>query len=437
MEMQDSPETSSWRQEFLSKFTAIPASETTFSLPEQGGLESYQYNALEFKGGIRVNKKHPISVWRATANNRLFAIKQPVSDQEVMRLIKTFREAFPEILNESILDRLRQDYDPFILEKRAYERIYQASKGSKAYFPECYDCPKKRILVIEYLRPSLTSRCICSNSVPAYFSKDLELLRKEKTHINLSNLEKRWYESLFIDRLKRLTALHSIGITHGDIKEDHFRLPGDFHDTVLFDFSRAYTITSERPYLVQGRMIDSRYTSRWAAWRRASEMLNLAPSSIKENAFKSRYDLNDEDSLAKSSSAERELIAMRVYRVPAEFAFPSLASILPFLEEASTGKLRTWLISMAGSLEDYVALWIKSHGSGGSYLIAMASESGETTFYDSSPGTVKTESGKYYLFLIPRSWLEMLKVSEEFATRILMTRSGKRAWTVNREASFG
>jgi hypothetical protein len=46
-------------------------------------------------------------------------------------------------------------------------------------------------------------------------------------------------------------------------------------------------------------------------------MLNLAPSSIKENAFKSRYDLNDEDSLAKSPSAERELIAMRIYRVPA------------------------------------------------------------------------------------------------------------------------
>lgn len=46
-------------------------------------------------------------------------------------------------------------------------------------------------------------------------------------------------------------------------------------------------------------------------------MLNPVPSRIKENAFKSRYDLNDEDSLAKSSSAEQELIAMRIYRVPA------------------------------------------------------------------------------------------------------------------------
>lgn len=190
-------------------------------------------------------------------------------------MIKTYREAFPETLNKSILDRVRQDYDPFTLEKRAYERIHQASKGSKAYFPECYDCPDKRILVIEYLRSSLTSRCICSSSVPPYFSKDLELLRNESTNTNLSTLERRWYESLFIDRLKRLTALHSIGITHGDIKEDHFRLPGDFHDTVLFDFSRAYTITSERPYLVQGYVIDSRYKSRWATWRSMQRLVEM------------------------------------------------------------------------------------------------------------------------------------------------------------------
>jgi hypothetical protein len=107
------------------------------------------------------------------------------------------------------------------------------------------------------------------------------------------------------------------------------------------------------------------------------------------------------------------------------------------LEEASKGKPQTWLISMAVSLEDYVALWIKSHGSGGSYLIAMASDSGENTSYYSPQGTFKTESEKYYLFLIPRSWLEVLKVSREFATRILTTRSGKRAWTVDQETSFG
>lgn len=175
---------------------------------------------------------------------------------------------------------------------------------------------------------------------------------------------------------------------------------------------------------------------------------------MKENTFKSRYNLNDENSLARSSSAERELIAMRIYRVPAgqyskikylyittisrsEFAFPSLASILPFLEEALKGKPQTWLISIVVSLEDYIALWIKSHGSGDSYLIAMASESGENTSYYSPQGTFKTESEKYYLFLIPRSWLNVLELSQEFATRVLMTRFGKRAWTVDKETSFG
>lgn len=118
-----------------------------------------------------------------------------------------------------------------------------------------------------------------------------------------------------------------------------------------------------------------------------------------------------------------------------EFAFPSLASILPFLEEALTGKPQNLVVSTAISLEEYAALWIKSHDSYGSCLIAMASESGETNYFP--PATVKAKNEKYFLFLIPRSWLEVLKISQEFATRILATRSGKRTWTVNRETSFG
>lgn len=46
-----------------------------------------------------------------------------------MELISTFREAFPETPNKSVLDRVRQDIDPFILEKRAYERIYQVHQS--------------------------------------------------------------------------------------------------------------------------------------------------------------------------------------------------------------------------------------------------------------------------------------------------------------------
>lgn len=76
MESHDLSETSPWLREFLSEFTSIPASETTFSSPEQGRLEPYQYSALKFRGPIRIDKKHPISVWLATADNQVFAVKK-------------------------------------------------------------------------------------------------------------------------------------------------------------------------------------------------------------------------------------------------------------------------------------------------------------------------------------------------------------------------
>lgn len=168
--------------------------------------------------------------------------------------------------------------DPFTLEQRVYEKIESVySEGQKSFFPKyygtlgnCHEETGRRAIGLELLRSSLRSRCMCSNSVPSYLMTDLQLLRDEMkagvevksgekcgTKLLLLPLEIQWYESLFLDRLKRLTALHYIGITHGDIKEDHFRLPTDFHDCVLFDFSRAYTFTPQRPYMVQAHVIYS------------------------------------------------------------------------------------------------------------------------------------------------------------------------------------
>jgi hypothetical protein len=168
--------------------------------------------------------------------------------------------------------------DPFILEQRAYERIYQVySDAEKAFFPKYYGAintkEMSRAIVLEYMRSSVRSRCVFSASVPLHLKTNLKLLKddldafereeRDGTKRRLSLLEKKWCESLFIDRLKRLTTLHSIGVTHGDIKEDHFRLFGDdFHDTVLFDFSRAYTFTLHRPYMVQACIIYSRFADR-------------------------------------------------------------------------------------------------------------------------------------------------------------------------------
>ena len=45
-------------------------------------------------------------------------------------------------------------------------------------------------------------------------------------------------------------ALHRIGVTHRDVQDHHFRLPGDIYDTVLFDFSESYTFTRKWPFRV-------------------------------------------------------------------------------------------------------------------------------------------------------------------------------------------
>lgn len=205
-------------------------------------------------------------------------------------MLRTFPEAFTDPTADT--EQIRQDMDPFVLEQRAYDTIHSlASEASKAFFPSYYgNIQGERALVIELLRPSpsLKSRCLCSSSVPSYLTAELRSLREDDVYNTLSSLEISWYESLFVDRLKRLTALHSVGISHGDIKEDHFQLPGDFHDTVLFDFSHSYTITRQRPLLVQGYVIDSRYSRRWATWRSLEKLVKLERDWVR-SLIKRRY----------------------------------------------------------------------------------------------------------------------------------------------------
>lgn len=115
-----------------------------------------------------------------------------------------------------------------------------------------------------------------------------------------------------------------------------------------------------------------------------------------------------------------------------ELAFPSLASLLPFLEAASPNHSKSWAISRAGSLEGYVALWTRSHHSNHSVcLLAMVAYSGETLRTWTS---ATSPDGQYHLILLPTVWLtEGLLVSEEFVFGILSSQSKSReAWTVNR-----
>lgn len=138
---------------------------------------------------------------------------------------------------------------------------------------------------------------------------------------------------------------------------------------------------------------------------------------------------------------------MRTVSLP-EFAFPSLASILPFLEEASAEKPSIWIISRASSLENYFAGWIQSAATSSSddepSLISMVSHSGEDVSAGGSvsPTSVATKSAsrKYCLLLIPREWgnQEGLSIPSKLASRIIASRpENQKAWTVQKSDLFG
>lgn len=106
-----------------------------------------------------------------------------------------------------------------------------------------------RAVVLEAIRPKLASRRILAacREDSCEFQQQLNILR------SLSGFEVEYYHVLFHDRIRHLSVLHRLGVTHGDVRDDHFRLPGDFHDTVLYDFSHSYTFSLVAPYLIKFR----------------------------------------------------------------------------------------------------------------------------------------------------------------------------------------
>lgn len=154
--------------------------------------------------------------------------------------------------------------DPFLVKRHAFEHIDQYCPISqRIYFPQYYgvmtlDCAnypvryrlQPQAVVLEALKPKTASRRVLSAEIPAALKTDVkEIYRKLKAFSLLTDFEIDWYCSLFSDRLRQVAALHEIGITHGDIRDDHFRIPGDFYDIALYDFSASYTFTFSRPYM--------------------------------------------------------------------------------------------------------------------------------------------------------------------------------------------
>ncbi|KAH1589761.1 hypothetical protein KXX44_009308, partial [Aspergillus fumigatus] len=160
------------------------------------------------------------------------------------------------------------ELDPFLNEARVFQRIEKCCDNArKIYFPRFYGVvtdldrsdfrsgyPNRRAIILEAIKPELASRRILAAHGHNGTGRVESLWRRlQNLNLNLSDFEREFYCLLLTDRCRRLSTLHSLAITHGDVKDEHFRLPGDFHDTVLYDFSVSYTFSPEPPYLVNFR----------------------------------------------------------------------------------------------------------------------------------------------------------------------------------------
>ncbi|KAI9934624.1 hypothetical protein MW887_000240 [Aspergillus wentii] len=157
---------------------------------------------------------------------------------------------------------VQRQSDPFLNEARALEHLDRFCPASRRiYFPQYLgvitdikrsEYPsiyvlRRRAVVLEAIYPRLSSRRIFAET-DHDDSLAQEFYERLSIHIpNISQFEKDWYASLFRNRLRQITTLHDIGIIHGDVRDDHFRLPKDYYDTVLYDFSVSYTFSPSMP----------------------------------------------------------------------------------------------------------------------------------------------------------------------------------------------
>ncbi|PLB38704.1 uncharacterized protein BDW47DRAFT_131283 [Aspergillus candidus] len=122
---------------------------------------------------------------------------------------------------------------PFFAEARAFRRIDELCTSSeRPYFPRFHsvinDLDKSMFTFA--IQPRLASRRILAADHP---SSTTESVKRS------SDSEKKWYGPLLANQFRHLMTLYRIGITHGDVRDDHFRVLGDFYDTPLKEISQC------------------------------------------------------------------------------------------------------------------------------------------------------------------------------------------------------
>ncbi|KAL2828939.1 hypothetical protein BDW59DRAFT_142548 [Aspergillus cavernicola] len=309
--------------------------------------------------------------------------------------------------SQSRIDSAVHEFDRFSREARAYSHIERfCPSQEQIYFPRFHgvltDLERSRFssgyvhqraIVLEAVKPDLRSRRILAADIP--------LKSDFFQHILLSPFEHEWYCSLLCDRLRRLAALHQIGITHADVKDCHFRLPGDFYDTVLYDFSESYTFSSKWPFRVNAgkprplkiisegerKCVELQIKTRAMARDLHSYFVESMPEHIVEDAL--WQPLDEEKGLL-------EFIILKVRTRPDYFSMPSMNSVFPFLESIRPETDLTWHIRRGRLLNCYESVWASFKAKDHSSSITFH---GEPDFETLGPDP------RYYLLcLVPQGW---------------------------------
>lgn len=118
------------------------------------------------------------------------------------------------------------------------------------------------VVLLEAIKPtSKTSRSLGKTELSGPLADQVEWLSKDMDKIPLSKLEKKSgiSVSLLIDRLQRVATLHDLGIVHGGIRNDGFRLPDDLQGpfTTFHPHKRCIDLYFLR--LRQGSLSNDRY----------------------------------------------------------------------------------------------------------------------------------------------------------------------------------
>ncbi|RAK96295.1 uncharacterized protein BO80DRAFT_497068 [Aspergillus ibericus CBS 121593] len=329
------------------------------------------------------------------------------TERDALFQLRRFPPRIPKNVKEA-----QDELDPYTNEARAYHCIEMSCTSSeRIYYPEfhgvitdigisrlTYGFINPRAIVLESIRPKLASRRIL-----AAHGEDNSEIQNQLKQLGLSDLELEYYHSLFHDRIRRLLVLHKLGITHGDVRDDHFRLPGDFYDTVLYDFSHSYTFSSVMPYLVNFRPPCS-----------LKKISDYEQTMVKQQIYERAKNLDFRNYLEKSSGLTQamlmdtlfqplkeeplELIILRVNFRPDAFSMPSVNSVFPFLEDISPKDDTTWHIRRGRLLESYESVWISSTTNDSGHT--STSIVSDLDFTENIAGANR----RYFLCLVPKVW---------------------------------